>query len=162
MRPECCAVHYFKHNDMQDLERVLRRIVDSGRSMPLTRRFIVCEGISHTRGSIAPLRHIYHLKTKYKFRLVVDESLSFGVCGETGRGACEAAGLKPADVEIITGAVVFFGMLLFYRAERETQVGQLQRKQSNNLVYSTSIRMAQSHRPPRCCVVFCTKFISVL
>ena len=98
------TVHFFKHNDMQDLERVLRHVVDSGRSMPLTRRFIVCEGISHTRGTIAPLRHIYNLKTQYKFRLVVDESLSFGVCGERGRGACEAAGLAPSDVEIITGA----------------------------------------------------------
>lgn len=90
---------------MQDLERVLRHVVDSGRSMPLTRRFIVCEGVSHTRGTIAPLRHIHRLKTQYKFRLVVDESLSFGVCGERGRGACEAAGLAPADVEIITGAL---------------------------------------------------------
>jgi 7-keto-8-aminopelargonate synthetase-like enzyme len=88
---------------MEDLERVLKRIVHSGRSMPLTRRFIVCEGISQTRGSIAPLRQIHNLKTKYKFRLVVDESLSFGVCGASGRGACEAAGLAPDDVEIITG-----------------------------------------------------------
>lgn len=100
----CPAVYYFKHNDVADLERVLRGVVEAGRGRPLTRRFIVTEGVSHTRGSVAPLRAMHALKQKYKFRMIVDETLSFGVCGPRGRGACEAAGLAPEDVEIITGA----------------------------------------------------------
>ena len=38
---------------------------------------------------------------RYKYRLVVDESLALGVLGARGRGAAEAAGLQPGDVEIV-------------------------------------------------------------
>lgn len=77
---------------------------------PLNRRFIIVEGIYKVSGDMAPLRKLYELKEKYKFRLIVDESMSFGVLGETGRGACEHFGLKPSDVEIVCasmGASIF-------------------------------------------------------
>lgn len=38
---------------------------------------------------------------RYKYRLVVDESLSLGVLGPTGRGAAEHYGLSPGQVEIV-------------------------------------------------------------
>lgn len=63
------------------------------------------EGIYKVTGDIAPLRKIYELKEKYKFRLVVDESWSFGVLGQSGRGACEHFGLKPSDVEIVCASM---------------------------------------------------------
>lgn len=63
------------------------------------------EGIYKVTGDIAPLRKIYELKQKYKFRLVVDESWSFGVLGERGRGACEHFGLLPSDVEIVCASM---------------------------------------------------------
>ena len=63
------------------------------------------EGIYKATGDMAPLREIYELKEKYKFRLIVDESLSFGVLGERGRGACEHFGLKPSDVEIVCASM---------------------------------------------------------
>jgi 7-keto-8-aminopelargonate synthetase-like enzyme len=95
----------YKHNDVVDLERVLQAAIRSCRGKPLNRRFIVCEGVSHVAGDAAPIAAIYALKRRYKFRLVVDESLSFGIYGATGRGICEAAGLAPQDVEIITGSL---------------------------------------------------------
>jgi 7-keto-8-aminopelargonate synthetase-like enzyme len=99
------AVLTYKHNDVADLERALQAAIHGSRGRPLNRRFIVCEGISHAAGDAAPIAAIYALKRRYKFRLVVDESLSFGVYGATGRGICEAAGLAPQDVEIITGSL---------------------------------------------------------
>lgn len=42
---------------------------------------------------------------RYKYRLVVDESISLGVLGRSGRGAAEAAGLQPSDVDIITASL---------------------------------------------------------
>lgn len=72
---------------------------------PLNRRFIVVEGIYAALGDLAPLSEIVRLKRKYKFRLVVDESLSFGVLGATGRGACQHFGLQNADVEIICASM---------------------------------------------------------
>ena len=46
---------------------------------------------------------------RYKYRLVVDESLALGVLGTTGRGACEHYGLTRDDVEIVSASL---GVLL--------------------------------------------------
>ncbi len=40
-----------------------------------------------------------------RYRLVVDESLSFGVLGQRGRGACEHWGLHPGDVEVVAASM---------------------------------------------------------
>ena len=72
---------------------------------PLNRRFIIVEGISANCGDVTPLTEVMVLKEKYKFRIVVDESLSFGVLGANGRGACEHAGLKPGDADVITASL---------------------------------------------------------
>lgn len=63
------------------------------------------EGIYHYLGDIAPLDKIFELKEKYCFRLIVDESLAFGVLGNKGRGACEHFNLLPGSVEIITASM---------------------------------------------------------
>ena len=42
---------------------------------------------------------------RYKYRLVVDESLALGVLGRTGRGACEHFGLTGDDVEIVSASL---------------------------------------------------------
>ncbi len=42
---------------------------------------------------------------RYKYRLVVDESLALGVLGATGRGACEHFGLLRDDVEIVSASL---------------------------------------------------------
>ena len=93
----------FRHNDVDDLKRVLQAVAleDRLKKRPLNRRFIVVEGIYANTGEIAPLADIMKLKEKYKYRLVVDESISLGVLGPGGRGAIEEAGLKSSDVEII-------------------------------------------------------------
>ncbi len=56
-------------------------------------------------GEIAPLRSIYELKEKYRFRLILDESVSLGVLGATGRGAREEAGLGVQDVEVVAASL---------------------------------------------------------
>lgn len=93
----------FKHNDTVDLERILKAIAkeDQRSSKPLNRRFIVVEGIYAYTGEIAPLQDIARLKNRYKYRLLVDESISFCVLGKHGRGAADAAGLTPDDVDIV-------------------------------------------------------------
>jgi serine palmitoyltransferase len=63
------------------------------------------EGIYQYSGDLAPLDEIYKLKQEYKYRLVVDETVSFGVLGEKGRGACEHFGLQPGDVEIVAASM---------------------------------------------------------
>eukprot|EP00890_Picochlorum_soloecismus_P000370 jgi/Picsp_1/1333/NSC_04813-R1_serine palmitoyltransferase 1-like len=95
------------HNDLVKLEEVLKRIIKEEEKVakPLNRRFIVVEGIYQNTGEIAPLKEIVRIKNKYKFRLLVDESVSFGVLGTTGRGAIEHFGVDPSDVEIIAASL---------------------------------------------------------
>ena len=56
------TVRWFEHNDMGDLERVLEEINEehlrSGK--PLTRRFIVTEGLSENYGDIVDLPRVVY------------------------------------------------------------------------------------------------------
>jgi serine palmitoyltransferase len=45
------------------------------------------------------------LKSKYKFRLILDETSSFGVLGRTGRGITEHQHVDSAEVDIIVGSM---------------------------------------------------------
>lgn len=66
---------------------------------------IVVEGVYGNTGEVAPLKRIHALKERYKYRLCVEETHAFGVMGARGRGACEAAGLRPGDVEIVCASM---------------------------------------------------------
>eukprot|EP00980_Cylindrotheca_fusiformis_P014791 scaffold4026_cov117-Cylindrotheca_fusiformis.AAC.26 len=103
-------VHWFKHNDMEDLERVLDGLHKTdkrlGRKTNALRRFIVVEGLYKNLGTIAPLDKIVDLKNKYNYRLILDESFSFGTLGKTGRGALEHFNKRHMyDAEIVTIAL---------------------------------------------------------
>lgn len=87
----------FKHNDVADLEKRLRRLGER-----TANTLIVVEGIYSMLGDIAPLAEIAALKKQYGGYLLVDEAHSMGVMGATGRGAAEAAGVE-ADVDFIVG-----------------------------------------------------------
>ncbi|KAJ3206479.1 serine palmitoyltransferase component [Dinochytrium kinnereticum] len=101
------VVKFFKHGDMKDLESVLERIqVDSIRKKsPLTRRFIVAEGLSENYGDIIDLPRLVELKKKYKYRLILEESMAFGVLGKTGAGTAEHFGLPASDVDIYSATL---------------------------------------------------------
>ena len=49
------TVRWYKHNDMADLERVLAKLVKEQSRKPLTRRFIVTEGMFEHTGDVADL-----------------------------------------------------------------------------------------------------------
>jgi serine palmitoyltransferase len=100
------TVHYFKHNDMQDLERILSNVNKEDqrlrRDPTQQRRFIVVEGLFRNTGNICPLPELVRLKEKYFYRLIVDEALSFGTYGATGKGVTEHFGVPVTDVDILT------------------------------------------------------------
>ncbi|XP_006626893.1 serine palmitoyltransferase 1 [Lepisosteus oculatus] len=99
-------IKYFKHNDMEDLERLLKEqeIEDqkNPRKARVTRRFIVVEGLYVNTGDICPLPELVKLKYKYKVRIFLEESLSFGVLGEHGRGVTEHFGVNIDDIDLIS------------------------------------------------------------
>jgi serine palmitoyltransferase len=45
------------------------------------------------------------LKLKYKFRLILDETWSYGVLGRTGRGITEAQNVDAVEVDMIIGSL---------------------------------------------------------
>jgi len=86
-------VKYFKHNDMEDLRRVLERVRATDQTLNRRsndqRRFIVVEGLYKNHGTICPLDKLMALKEEFCYRLIIDESHSFGALGAHGRGALE-------------------------------------------------------------------------
>ncbi|CCJ30577.1 unnamed protein product [Pneumocystis jirovecii] len=101
------TIRWFDHNDISSLEDVLENIrIDQMVShKPLSRRFIIVEGLSETFGDICNLAKIIELKKKYKYRLILDESWSFGTLGRCGRGVTEYYGCDPQDVDILVGSL---------------------------------------------------------
>jgi 8-amino-7-oxononanoate synthase len=87
----------FRHNDMTDLEKRLRRLGERSRST-----LIIIEGIYSMLGDRAPLADIVKLKNAYHSVLLLDEAHSLGVLGETGQGLVEETGLMDG-VDFITG-----------------------------------------------------------
>lgn len=49
------TVRWYEHNDLEDLERVLQRVVREQAGKPLTRRFIVTEGLFENVGDVLDL-----------------------------------------------------------------------------------------------------------
>jgi serine palmitoyltransferase len=100
-------VYYFKHNDMQDLVRVIELVAQERRKkrLPLCRQFIVVEGIYANYGDICPLPDLLDIKKKYKYRLIVEESISVGVLGSKGAGLTDHFEVSASDVDIIVGTM---------------------------------------------------------
>ncbi|KAB7495509.1 Serine palmitoyltransferase 2 [Armadillidium nasatum] len=100
------TVKVFKHNDTNDLERLLRHHIIHGH--PRTRRawrkiLIVAEGIYSMEGTICDLPRLIELKKKYKAYLYVDEAHSIGALGPNGGGVVDYYGADPKDVDILMG-----------------------------------------------------------
>jgi glycine C-acetyltransferase len=72
----------FKHNDMDHLEKHLKRANRDRKGGIL----IITEGVFGMRGDVADLPGICELKQKYDARLYVDDAHGFGVMGENGQG----------------------------------------------------------------------------
>ena len=75
------------------------------RKTPLTRRFIVSEGLFQNTGQICNLPQLVALKNKCKYRLILDESLSFGAIGPRGRGVCDHYNIPAREVDVIVGTM---------------------------------------------------------
>ncbi len=87
---------HYKHNDMEDLERVLKGIQKEAIKL------IVVDGVFSMEGDLAKLPEIVELKHKYNCSIMVDEAHGLGVFGRQGRGVCDHFGLTD-EVDLIMG-----------------------------------------------------------
>ena len=86
----------YKHNDMEDLERILQKLPFEAVKL------IVVDGVFSMEGDLAKLPEIVELKKKYNCSLMVDEAHGIGVFGKQGRGVCDHFGLTD-EVDLIMG-----------------------------------------------------------
>ncbi|CAG0902622.1 unnamed protein product [Cyprideis torosa] len=142
MRLSGCAVNIFKHNDMKDLEKVLRNAIvfgDPRTRRPWKRIIIVVEGIYSMEGSIVKLPEIMRLKKKYKAYLYVDEAHSIGAIGTSGKGVVDYFGLDVRDVDIMMGTFTkSFGAAGGYIAGSKALIDHL-KTVSHGWYYATSM-----------------------
>ena len=87
---------HYKHNDMEDLERVLKNLPHEAIKL------IVVDGVFSMEGDLANLPEIVKLKHKYNCSIMVDEAHGLGVFGKQGRGVCDHFGLTD-EVDLIMG-----------------------------------------------------------
>jgi len=144
-------VKFFKHNDVADLERVLKAVLATDKKYDQSlsqRRMVIVEGVYANSGQLCPLPAIAELCDKYKFRLCVDETLSFGVLGATGRGITEHYGLPVSTVDVLLGsnATSLAGVGGFCVGSRE--VVDHQRLSASGYCFSASA-------PPFTCAIAC-------
>ena len=87
---------HYKHNDMEDLERVIQKLPHDAVKL------IVVDGVFSMEGDLAKLPEIVELKHKYNCSIMVDEAHGIGVFGRNGRGVCDYCGLTN-EVDLIMG-----------------------------------------------------------
>lgn len=86
----------YKHNNLEDLERILKRC-------PLDAvKLVVTDGVFSMEGDIAPITDLVELCNKYNASLMVDEAHGLGVLGREGRGSCDHFHQLP-NVELVMG-----------------------------------------------------------
>lgn len=75
----------YKHNDMKDLEELLKatEIPDEFQI------FVVSDGVFSMDGDIVNLPSLVALKSKYNFCLIIDDAHALGVIGKSGHGTAE-------------------------------------------------------------------------
>lgn len=86
----------FKHNDMESLEKQLKKCEAD------KVKLIVVDGVFSMEGDVAKLPEIIELAKKYNANVMVDEAHGFGVLGNCGRGVCDHYGVTN-DVDLIMG-----------------------------------------------------------
>jgi len=99
-------VRYFKHNDMASLESLLlnqeKEELKNPKAAKVTRKFIIAEAIYTNTGQMCPVDQLIKFKWRFKARIFLEESNSFGVLGKTGRGITEHLGIDPLDIDLIS------------------------------------------------------------
>jgi len=94
----------YKHNDMEDLERLLDSAGEKG-------KFIVADGVFSAEGTVADIGTMLELAKEYDARVMIDEAHAVGVYGDEGQGVSAAQGhLDEVDLVMATFSKSFGGI----------------------------------------------------
>ena len=130
----CKAKRYrYANADMAELEKCLQE------AQAQRFRIIVTDGVFSMDGNVAPIDKICDLAEKYDALVMVDESHSAGVVGETGHGVSELCKTY-GRVDIYTGTLgkAFGGALGGFTTGRK-EIIDLLRQRSRPYLFSNSL-----------------------
>jgi 8-amino-7-oxononanoate synthase len=121
----------YKHNDMKDLERVLKSLPESAGKL------IVTDGVFSVTGEIVNLPGLNEIAKKYNARILVDDAHATGVIGNSGRGTADFFGLtKETDLTMGTFSKTFSSLGGFVAGPE--RVINFLKHQSPALIFSAS------------------------
>jgi 8-amino-7-oxononanoate synthase len=121
----------FRHNDLDDLERVLKQIG------PNQKFLVIVDGLFSMEGDIAPLPEMVPLVKKYGGRIMVDDAHAIGVLGG-GRGTAAHFGMTK-DIDLVMGTFSkSFASLGGFIAGQKEVVDYIQHH-ARSLIFSASI-----------------------
>ena len=138
-------VRWYDHCDADDAARVFANLeaedgVTSARlARPGRRRWLITEGCFAGTGRVAPLPELLHLKETHHARMILDESISFGAMGPTGRGVTEHFGLETSRVDVISASLENAGASVGGFCAGDTGVVAYQRLMGSGYVFSASL-----------------------
>ena len=130
----CKAKRYrYANANMEELEECLRQAQEQ------RFRIIVTDGVFSMDGNVAPVDKICDLAEKYDALVMVDESHSAGVVGETGHGVSELMNTY-GRVDIYTGTLgkAFGGAMGGFTTGRK-EIIELLRQRSRPYLFSNSL-----------------------
>ncbi len=91
----------YSHNDMESLEKQLERatrwVENTGGAI-----LVITEGVFGMSGAQGKIKEVVDFKSKFSFRLLIDDAHGFGTMGATGAGTHEAQ-------NCIDGVDIYFG-----------------------------------------------------
>ncbi len=86
----------YKHNDMDDLERVISKLPDNGGKL------VVSDGVFSTGGEIVDLARLNKIAKTYGARILIDDAHAVGIIGKGGRGTASEFNLEN-DIDMTMG-----------------------------------------------------------
>ncbi len=129
----------FPHNDIDNCDKQLKRaskiVEETGGSI-----LVITEGVFGMLGDMGRLKEIVDLKSKYQFRLLVDDAHGFGTMGKKGVGTGEHQGVQDEiDIYFSTFAKSMASIGAFVSSKE--QVIEYLRYNSRSQIYAKTLPM---------------------
>ncbi|MEX0647028.1 MAG: aminotransferase class I/II-fold pyridoxal phosphate-dependent enzyme [Balneolaceae bacterium] len=128
----------FKHNDIESLERQLKRATKKSKSNSSI--LVVTEGVFGMTGDLGKLKEIIALKEKYNFRLLVDDAHGFGTLGSDGSGTGTQLGCHDG-IDIYFGTFAKAVALIGAFVATEPRVIEFLKAHARSQIFAKSLPM---------------------